>query len=228
MDFKVPGMITPNPKPWAHRLFQFYLKHSLLKDFHAVYLLTPIPEIPNSNALILAPNHSSWYDGFIPYFINQKYFQREFHILMLEEQLLRFHFFRKLGALGIRPDQAADIKSGITYMNTILKPKSLLVYFPQGKIVPDAVPEFQLQQGLRLLKPQHPTVVLPMRMHIESLNERKPALFISFGNLIPLDAYRTSPVKLEHAFYQLKDQESKQLASASFGNCIYGTPHTGL
>jgi 1-acyl-sn-glycerol-3-phosphate acyltransferase len=221
-------MIEAKHSQWAHTAFQYWLKNFLLKDFSAIYLLTSVPEVPTNKPLILAPNHSTWYDGFIPYWVNEQFLQRNFYIVMLEEQLKRYWFFNKLGAIGIKPDSPADIKASMNYLNSLLQPKNMIVYFPQGKIIPDIQGKFELTQGLRLLSAHSETEIMPMRIKIEPLNQRKPALFLSFDLPIIHKDYKENPELLVHSFQHLQMNESQLLSQGKFGTCIYGNPHVGI
>ena len=60
-----------------------------------------LPEFDKSKSLIVTPNHFSWWDGFFIYWTNKKLFNRKLYVLMLEEQLKRYWFFKKLGCYSI-------------------------------------------------------------------------------------------------------------------------------
>lgn len=199
-----------------------------MKDFSAVYLLTPIPAVNTESPIILTPNHSSWYDGFIPYWINHRFLKRKFFIVMLEDQLLKYSFFNKLGALGIKPGSGSDIRMSLRYLNSLLQPNHLIVYFPEGKIKPDLPGEYNLAQGIQYLTGNSKSVILPMRMRIESLNRRKPALFISFDRPFLQSDYSKNKDILQQAFLKLREQETEMLRNSQFGQCIFGEPHDGV
>lgn len=213
---------------WAHRVFTFWLEKFLINDFSAIYLLNPIPEINAETPVILTPNHSSWYDGFIPYWINYKFLKRAFYIVMLEEQLKKYSFFNKLGAIGIKPGFGNDIRISLNYLNTLLQPNHLIVYFPEGKIKPELQGEYELTKGLRYLTGNSNSIILPMRIRIESLNRRKPALFLSFEKPISHSEYCKNQDLLQQAFVRLRAQELEMLRKSQFGQCIYGIPHDGI
>lgn len=221
-------MIEANHQKWAHTLFRFWLYRGLLQDFSAIYCTNPIPPIPNGTPLILTPNHTTWYDGFIPYFLNLQYWKRTYHILMLEDQLRRYPFFRKLGAVGMQPGNGADVRQTLRYLSQQVRPDSLLVYFPEGRLLPDTGQPYHLNEGLKFLQVPAETLILPMRMRMESLNERKPAMLLSFGEPIPHPGYQSNPDLLNTAFNELRARENIRLSIPELGTCIWGKPHVGL
>lgn len=147
---------------------------------------------------------------------------------MLENQLRKFPFFRKLGAFGMNQNSPTDIRRMLSYMSELLHPDHMIVYFPQGKIVPDVPAPFILSKGLTYLQTKYPVQILPLRMHWESLNTRKPAVFISWGTPIPLEQYKAHTELLNEQFEALRNKETAALTTGNFGTCIYGKKHVGF
>lgn len=221
-------MIESKHRKWAHALFRQWLYQVLLRDFSAIYCTNPIPDIPRNVPMILAPNHTTWYDGFIPYFLNHQYFHRNFHILMLEDQLRQYPFFQKLGAVGMQPGNGADVRQTLRYLSQLIVPENLLVYFPEGRLRPDSGQPYQLNEGLKYLQTPDNSLILPMRMRMESLNQRKPALMLSFGEVLLFTDYQKNPNSLNKAFNDLRDWEKARLTIPDLGTCIWGKPHVGI
>jgi hypothetical protein len=221
-------MIKEQPASWAHFLFRHWLKNLLRQDFHAIYLIGEIPTLPKDAPVIMTPNHSSWYDGFIPYWLNETVFHRHFYILMLENQLRRYWFFQKLGGIGMKQDSPQDIRKTLAYLNTKLKPESLLVFFPQGKIIPELPGNYALAEGLRFLNHNPDTRILPTRFRIESMNERKPTLFIAFESPLLHRDYVKQPEILQDAFQSLRDRMNTELKKEAFGTLLHGKPLQSL
>ncbi len=79
-------------------------------------------------------NHFSWWDGFIALNINQRFFRRKFHIMMLEEQLRDRMFLNKSGAYSLSKGQRSMVET-FSYTRELLSdPGNLVVMYPQGKI----------------------------------------------------------------------------------------------
>ena len=62
-------------------------------------------------AILLIANHFTWWDGFIQGVLNQNRFQRNFYVMMLEEQLRKFPILRTTGAFSIRKHSRSMLES---------------------------------------------------------------------------------------------------------------------
>jgi len=217
-------MIYPTPKKWADYIFIRYLRYLFKSDFSAIYSLKTIPEIPNNNACIITPNHSSWYDGFIVYWINKIYWKKKFRVLMLSEQLKKYYFFKNIGACGFAPTEPQDVLKFIRYSTNLIIPENIFVFFPQGKIIPETGNSYELKLGLKLIKSNYPTEILPIHFRIVHLNERKPVLFILPGQFIPFAEYLKDPTQLTLAMNSLQAETSQMLHQSNYGNLLAGKP----
>ena len=123
---------------WAEKLFQFYIFRLLKKHFHAFHLLGEIPKIDPNIPVILIPNHSTWWDGFFFYLLNRKLFKRTIYLMMLESQLSKYHFFSKVGAYSVAPENPKKILQSLRYTIGLLKKhtdkKPIICIFPQGEM----------------------------------------------------------------------------------------------
>jgi 1-acyl-sn-glycerol-3-phosphate acyltransferase len=117
-------MIKADHKYWARALFNSYIKRLLKKHFNSFLLTNNLPDI-NNHKLIITPNHFSWWDGFFIDFVNEKLIKRKLHILMLEDQLKRYWFFRKLGAYGFNPSNPKSIIEAVNYTKDVLNDKNI-------------------------------------------------------------------------------------------------------
>jgi len=180
-------MIKAEHKKWARLLYDFYIRRLLKKNFIGFYLLNEFPIIPINAGLIIAPNHFSWWDGFFIDFVCKKYLNRKIHLLMLEEQLQRYWFFKKVGAYSIKLDDPASIAVSLLYSREIVSsPKNFLVIYPQGEIEPYDKRPPQIKEGLKSVIKNLPveTFVLPFAFKIQFGNEMKPDIFARTGDLL--------------------------------------------
>jgi len=84
--------------------------------------------------VLLICNHISWWDGFWAMYLNMKVFRREFHFMMLEDQLDKYWFFKLTGGYPVRRGSKSVIDS-INYTNELLSEKNnIVLLFPGGKI----------------------------------------------------------------------------------------------
>jgi 1-acyl-sn-glycerol-3-phosphate acyltransferase len=181
-------MILPDHAGWAHALFRPYLRHLCRRRFHSIHLLGDVPTLPEGAPVLLLPNHSSWWDGFFPYLLNDMLFHREFFIMMLEHRLREFWFFRKLGAYSINQQSPKSIAETLTFTASLLDTKnhsrSLVVMFPQGELRPWGARPLAYNRGIEWLlkKCPAPVLMLPLAMRCELLSEEKPSVFLMCGS----------------------------------------------
>jgi len=57
-----------------------YLNRIVSKDFHSLNLIGEVPVVPSLTPILLLPNHSSWWDGFLVYQLNKHCFNRKLFI----------------------------------------------------------------------------------------------------------------------------------------------------
>jgi 1-acyl-sn-glycerol-3-phosphate acyltransferase len=55
--------------------------------------------------VLLLANHFSWWDGFLLYYINQKVFRKQFHVMVIEETVQKVGFFKYMGAFSVNKIQ---------------------------------------------------------------------------------------------------------------------------
>ncbi len=160
-----------------HLFFRSYFRYILTKDFRKTEV---IGEYKDRNLpLLVIGNHISWWDGFFPYELNSRLFKRRFHLMMLEEQLRKIKFFRRLGAFSIDPGNRSVLES-VNYATEILRCRdNILVLFPQGKIHSQYETNIEFQKGwFRILKNAgNPVNVVFIAFMTDYFSYRKPTLF---------------------------------------------------
>jgi len=198
-------MIKAEHKKWAYFFFDIYLNNIIKKDFKDFYLVGNIPELDNNKGLIITPNHFSWWDGFFIYYLMKKLSTRKIYIMMLEEQLNRYPFFKKLGAFSINQQNPKSIIESINYSSSIVSNSSYFVTYPQGEIEPYEKRPLTVKEGLIKIieKVNIETDVLPVAFKIHHSNERKPFLFAMIGNMIPAQTVKDNFQSFSDSFNQL-------------------------
>ncbi|MBS4033228.1 MAG: lysophospholipid acyltransferase family protein [Ignavibacterium sp.] len=198
-------MIKAEHKKWAYFFFDIYLNNIIKKDFKDFYLVGNIPELDNNKGLIITPNHFSWWDGFFIYYLMKKLSTRKIYIMMLEEQLKRYPFFKKLGAFSINQQSPKSIIESINYASSIVSDSSYFVTYPQGEIEPYEKRPLTVKEGLKKIteKVNIETDVLPVAFKIHHSNERKPFLFAMMGNMIPAQTVMDNFQSFSDSYNQL-------------------------
>ena len=176
-----PAASVARHAAWAHLLFRPYLDRLVRSSFHAAMLVGDPPSADPRLPVVLVGNHATWWDGFFPYLLNERFLRRRFHVLMREDQLARFPFFRRLGAFGITPGHPRSVRATLRYAASLLgRPDTLLCFFPQGALLPFRTRPLGFQRGLDLILELHagPVTILPFVLRCELLGERRPHAFM--------------------------------------------------
>lgn len=187
-------MIQAQHTGWAHTVFYPYLRWLLGKHFCSLEILGKLPPIRPEHPLLVLPNHSTWWDGFFVYLLNRVLLQRSLYLMMLEEQLARHPFFRRVGAYSIQPGNPKSVLASLTYTCDLLKlqgdPRPAVCFFPQGELLPWGVHPLEYQRGLEWLLRQQdePVQILLLAMRAEFLGEQRPSAFFLFGQPQIVDA----------------------------------------
>ena len=175
-------MITARHQPWAEALFSIYLTRLLRRHFHALRLLGEPPSLPPGLPLLILPNHGSWWDGLFLYELNRRLLGRRLHLMVLEEHVTRFRFFRHVGAFTIRPGCGGEVAASLAYAASVLRnPANALGLFPQGRIHHPSHRPLVFQRGVERILREHgaPVAILPLAMRCEFYeNQRPEALFL--------------------------------------------------
>jgi len=180
-------MIIARHTAWADWIFAWYLPGLCKRHFHKISVLGKIPATTPDLPLLLAPNHSTWWDGFFVYLLNKKIFRRKIYLMMLEAQLARFKFFARLGAYSINPHSAGSIKNSLRYsiaaLNEKMTPRPMLCIFPQGELFPWDQRPLVYKNGLETILSGYggKANLLPLAIKTEFLNEQRAEAFFLFG-----------------------------------------------
>ena len=184
-------MIRAQHRRWADIIFQPYLAWLFKRHFHEIRLFGELPEIPADLPLLLLPNHSTWWDGFFVYLLNKRIFRRTAYLMMLETQLSKYKFFRKIGAYSIAPENRRGVIESLEYTVELLHQEmSLVSVFPQGQLLPWHRRPLGYKRGVEwiLQKYEKPVTLLPLAIRTEFLGEKRPTVFFLFGDVSPFDA----------------------------------------
>ncbi|MGH1366172.1 MAG: lysophospholipid acyltransferase family protein [Calditrichia bacterium] len=215
-------MIEANPSASAGWMFSIYLKRLLKKHFFSVRLLGDVPEPAPEHPLLLLPNHSTWWDGFFAWQLNEQLFRRPFYLMMLQEQLQKYTFFRKLGVFGIDPVNPKGMLSSLNYSVNLLNqlPPPILTVFPQGELLPTRQSPLGYKKGVDWILKRYakPINLLPLAIRCEFTAEQLPLVFFEFGDLINLSSSGFEGIHwLEEQEMDLLNQLDKRIIAGERG-----------
>jgi len=183
-------VVAADRKPWFDRLFTMYLERLTRKHFSHFYLVGDFPDVPDGVSVTFTPNHFSWWDGFLIQKIQREFLPRkQFHILMLANQLKVYKFFKWMGAYGIDLDDTKSIIKTVKYTRELLSNSAnLTVIYPQGEIRPYDERPVEMKGGISRFVGGlgDRSVVIPVAFKAQYEEVKLPALYCSVGE--PLSA----------------------------------------
>ncbi len=160
-------------------------------------------DLPGGLPLLLVANHLSWWDGFILREVHQRVRPGgSLHIVMLEEELRKRPFLRRLGGVGLTPGSPASLRALLRDLTAQRErePTLAVLFFPQGRIWPSHRRPLGFRGGVRLLgRALAPVTVLPIGLHMEWGNHMSPTAFVSFSPPSTILGSELSPGELEAA-----------------------------
>nr|BCX01833.1 MAG: hypothetical protein KatS3mg041_1879 [Bacteroidota bacterium] len=193
-------MIPARPTRWAQCLFYPYLGWLMRTHLRRLALCPPLPSMPEDLAWFWIANHNTWWDGFCLAMLNRRLFRRPLYLLMLEEQLRRFWFFRLLGAYGVRRHDGGDARRVLRYTAELLaqRPPPVVIWFPQGELVPYGSP-IRFASGIELLLRMLRTPVWLQIVGMYPLlwAHMRPEFFVRFGPGWLIEPGSAAPTKAE-------------------------------
>jgi 1-acyl-sn-glycerol-3-phosphate acyltransferase len=134
-------------------------------------------------------NHTSWWDGLIPFMLNEYRFRQRARAMMELKQMKTYPFFKWLGAFSIKQNERMHTIASLRYaIASIQRAHSGLYIFPGGEIVP-ATETVQFKPGISWLRTQLPNAdFVPVGIHIHTVRHNKPELHILVDEKMELSA----------------------------------------
>lgn len=171
-------IIKASHHPIVYPFFKLYAVLRIRRHFYATHVMDSIKL--NDTAILVLSNHTSWWDGFWIMYLNVFFFKRKFHFMMLEEQLLKYKFFRKTGGFSIRKKSRTAVET-INYTAQLLDTsENMVLIFPQGKIESMHVSSIAFENGLEhiLQKTSKPVQLVFSVNLIDYFSNQKPSLYM--------------------------------------------------
>ena len=203
-------MIKASHKKWARLIFNPYCDLLLKRNFSQFLRVNNYPQLSPELPLIITPNHISWWDGFFIDYLSQRFINRRGFIMMLEEQLSRYWFFKNLGAFSIDPTNTKKISETVKYAQNVLQyTENFVILYPQGEIEPYEMRPLTLKRGLQLFLKTTPKVqVLLVGFKIQYYNQKRPSLLVKFGETLSGQSISVDFKNFENHFYHNLDSLS--------------------
>jgi 1-acyl-sn-glycerol-3-phosphate acyltransferase len=216
-------LIKANHKKWALFVFDVYLKRLLKKSFSDFRLINELPQFDKTINLIITANHFSWWDGFFVYWFNKHFINKKLFVLMLEQQLLRYRFFKKLGCYSINLKNAYSTITSLRYtLDVISDSNNIVAIYPQGEIQPYEQRPIIVKDGISFLsnKTKKDFFILPIAFKIHYSNERLPCVYIRCGKLLNSHEVSSNPNLFTDEFTKNVSLLDVEFLSSSFKSFI--------
>lgn len=133
-------------------------------------------------------NHNSWWDGLVPFLLNQRLFRQNARGMMEDVQLHRYKFFRRIGVFSINLSSARSSMKSLRYaIRSMDRPNAALYIYPQGKITPFSTRSLDFRNGIGWLAKKLPRAdLVPVGIYIHTKRSDRPTLEIKVGSKIEL------------------------------------------
>lgn len=203
-------MIAPNRNIIFVRLLDLFLHFRFKSRFSNVNFILPIG-FKTPNAQLIIGNHTTWWDGFICWKLNNDVLHKKFHIIMLENQLKRFWFFQKIGAFSINPGNRSVFES-LNFASELLKNnQNMVVFYPQGVLNSIYDESFQFHKGLaQILKNAQDCTLLMYAAFWDYSSQEKPYLNVYLAQIENPSQFSTPEIEIQYKnFYA--DCKTKQI-----------------
>ena len=185
-------MTTPRPaarwSPLAVSGFELVFRPWMRRRLRALHL-TGLPEsIPRDRPIVLAANHTSWWDGFVLREVQRALRPAaRLYTVMRGDELRRFRVFGWMGALDVGPGSPRALLAALRFLRAERErdPSLAVAIFPQGRLWPASRRPLGFARGVATLsRLLAPATVLPVAIEYETFASPAPSAFGSVGTPI--------------------------------------------
>jgi len=159
-------------------LVHHYVLWKLRRAFRGVWLDGGLPR--GAEPLILYANHTSFWDGFVVHALVSAAGRRGYAV-MEEQNLARYRFLARIGALSIRRgDRASSLETLRHCARVLERPGSALLLFPQGRLERASAP-LKLERGLAVLGRMSGARAVPVALRYAFFEHEYPDVVVAAG-----------------------------------------------
>jgi 1-acyl-sn-glycerol-3-phosphate acyltransferase len=191
------------------RVFRVYVRLLLKRRFKKIWVHQQYHPIQKDRTVYFL-NHNSWWDGLIPFLLNEYRFNQQGRAMMEHKQMKKYRFFKKLGAFSMVPHNRSHNLASLRYaVKSMQRPNASLFVYPQGEILP-AGSQIHFKNGIGWLCKQMPNVdFVPIGIHMHTMRHDKPELHIWVGKPVSITTnkdLKEITASFEQIMQQLLDQ----------------------
>ncbi len=170
---------------WFIKLFDLYVRLLFWRKFENVWVQTNyLPKADDRSIYYL--NHTSWWDGLIPFLLNQKLFRQNARAMMEDRQMKKHRFFRRIGAFSVNLSDARSSVTSLRYaIKSMQRENASLFIYPEGRIVPFTTEKPVFREGLAWMSSKINGIdIVPVGIYFSHEKSYKPELFIKTGKTV--------------------------------------------
>ena len=193
-------IVRAHKQGWPRQAVLALIRHKLKTGMHRVYgqgfpsLRDEMAARPQPGVLMLA-NHSSWWDFFMAVFTYET-LGFDGYGMTEHSNLRKFGFFRRIGAYSVERTDPASVREAIDYTSELLvRPRTAVFLFPQGRIVCNDVRPLEFQGGLRLILQKVGRLrIVPTAFRYDFWQDERPEAFVRLGEVVEVDRSQRATV----------------------------------
>jgi 1-acyl-sn-glycerol-3-phosphate acyltransferase len=192
-------------------VFRWYVRWLFYRKFDTIWLHKDYEPSPDESTIYYL-NHTSWWDGLIPFLLNEFHFQQQARAVMEDQQMREFPFFSRIGAFSINRSNPRSALQSLQYgLDYLQQPGRSLFIYPEGKIIPPEQSPTSFEGGLAWMLDQMPvnarrsTRVVPIGIYTHLMDNDRPTLLLNVAAPVAVEpgADRTQiQAVLEHRLSQ--------------------------
>lgn len=189
-------MIEAKHTRWGTAFFRLFSSLGLRRTFARIVYVEK-PTLTDASVLMIG-NHFSWWDGFIQWQVNRRFFNKRFYVMMLESQLSKNPILKYGGAFSIQKNSRAMLDS-LRYAHDLLQDKqNLVLMFPQGALESQHEHHPRFEKGLEVvLRNLDDSVQVIFNLNLtDFFAEKKPSLYVYMETYVGLRTH----VEMEAAY----------------------------
>lgn len=148
--------------------------------------LDRLDRLDRSLPMVFYANHSNWWDGLVAFFLSREILHVEPFAMMEEKQLVKYRFFRWIGAFSVDRDSPRRAFQSIQYAQSIFSQKNRALWiYPQGVMRANDVRPLGFQRGIaRIAEVSEEVQFIPVAHRYDFIMEQRPECFTAFGNVV--------------------------------------------
>ena len=161
-------------------VFSRYLRWLVRRSFSTVWVHRDATPLPPSG-YVAAANHSSWWDGFIPYLLHRNTLPlAPFALMMSDEELRRFPFFRWGGAFSVDATSVRASLPAIRYAASEARNGAGVWIFPRGHFERSVDPAGWTSGFVHAARAGGVAIV-PIAMRFIMMERQRPEVFVDMA-----------------------------------------------